>query len=170
MAIQNIKKEVIENFILNNFHLVDDMVFNNEGFLVKFGKNKQGYLQKNLPIAEKTYVKLGKHRIVYCLANGVLSEDLEIDHIDCDKLNNHPSNLRLVSRSHNMANIKKTDKPCSTQYKGVTFDKCNNSYKAYIRVNNKNKTIGYFHNIDSAARAYDDMARKVFGIYARTNF
>ena len=40
-------------------------------------------------------------RIVYLKFNGPLNENLVINHIDENKLNNHPSNLELVSNQQN---------------------------------------------------------------------
>lgn len=45
------------------------------------------------------------HRLVYEAFNGEIPDGLEIDHIDRNKHNNNPDNLRLVTRSENMTNI-----------------------------------------------------------------
>lgn len=45
------------------------------------------------------------HRLVYEAFKGEIPEDLEIDHIDRNKHNNNPDNLRLVTRTENMRNI-----------------------------------------------------------------
>ena len=49
------------------------------------------------------------HRLVYETFNGEIPEGLEIDHIDRNKHNNKPENLRLVTRSENMANRTRSD-------------------------------------------------------------
>ena len=49
------------------------------------------------------------HRLVYEAFKGEVPEDLEIDHIDRNKHNNNPDNLRLVTRAENMNNIKLSD-------------------------------------------------------------
>ena len=44
------------------------------------------------------------HRLVYVLSRGYDPAPLEIDHIDRDSRNNHPDNLRVVTRSQNQRN------------------------------------------------------------------
>lgn len=44
------------------------------------------------------------HRLVYEAFKGEIPEEFEIDHIDRNKHNNNPDNLRLVTRSENMSN------------------------------------------------------------------
>ena len=46
------------------------------------------------------------HRIVYCLLNGSIPDDLEVDHKDGNRLNNSPCNLRLVTSKLNARNSK----------------------------------------------------------------
>lgn len=41
------------------------------------------------------------HRIIYARFNGMLKEGLEINHIDGNKANNHPSNLEQISVKEN---------------------------------------------------------------------
>lgn len=44
------------------------------------------------------------HRLVYEAFKGEIPEELEIDHIDRNKHNNNPDNLRLVTRAENLSN------------------------------------------------------------------
>lgn len=44
------------------------------------------------------------HRLVYEAFKGEIPEGLEIDHIDGNKHNNNPDNLRVVTRKENMCN------------------------------------------------------------------
>ena len=54
-------------------------------------------------------------------------------------------------------------------YKGCYFDKIHNKWKASIRHNGKNKTLGYFDNEKDAARCYNETAENEFGEFAKLN-
>lgn len=58
----------------------------------------------------------------------------------------------------------------SSGYRGITWDKINNKWRAEITKNYKCYKLGRFSCIKKAAKAYDIMAKKLFGDYARLNF
>lgn len=76
-----------------------------QGQTVAASPNTRGYLQISVD-----GVSMVLHRVIFTLANGRFTE-LEVDHIDRDRRNNHPDNLREVTRSQNMANtgVRKTN-------------------------------------------------------------
>ena len=78
---------------------------------------------------------------------------LMIDHIDMDKLNNSASNLRYVTNRENQHNTLKNKINSTSKYKGVTYDKIRNKYKASItcKITFKNLTLGRFKTEDEAA-------------------
>lgn len=87
-----------------------------------------------------------------------------IDHINCDRLDNRKSNLRIVSTSQNAQNsIKKTD-----EYVGISFDKLSNNWRCRIRINGTQKSIS-FKNKEHAAYWYDTLALEHYGLNARIN-
>ena len=92
-----------------------------------------------------------------------------VDHIDGDRKNNNLSNLRWATAEENQRNRLK-QKNTSSIYKGVTYSKKNKKWEARIRINGKNKFIGYFKNEEDAGRAYDEKALQLFGDYAKLNF
>lgn len=92
-----------------------------------------------------------------------------VDHIDGDGLNCQRHNLRMASRKNNNRNRRKTDRPCSTEFKGVDRRK-NGSYRAQISTDGKRKFLGYFADPQDAARAYDAAALQHFGEFACLNF
>jgi hypothetical protein len=61
------------------------------------GTGNRGY-QRLMINGQEHYV----HRVVWALANDADPRDLDIDHVNGDPRNNHPSNLRLATRSENL--------------------------------------------------------------------
>lgn len=87
------------------------------------------------------------------------------DHINRDGLDNRRCNLRLVNKSQNNANgVKKSGK-----YKGVTFIKKLDKWRAQIMKNYKQIHIGCFDTEIEAAKAYNEKATELFGEYALLN-
>jgi len=94
---------------------------------------------------------------------------LHIDHIDNDQSNNRRSNLRLATRQQNQGNSKKqTD--CSSEFKGVHWNKPSRKWQAKIYQNGRQKYLGLYINEAEAARAYNTAATEHFGEYAKLNF
>jgi hypothetical protein len=57
------------------------------------------------------------HRLVYEAFKGEIPEGLEIDHIDRNKHNNSPDNLRLVTRSENLRNTDRKGTKLTEEHK-----------------------------------------------------
>ena len=83
----------------------------------------------------------------------------DMDHIDGARTNNAWHNLRVVTRSENMQNAKRSALNTSG-VTGVTFDKVNDKWQAQITVNYKNIKIGRFNSIDDAIAARRDAETK----------
>jgi hypothetical protein len=88
------------------------------------------------------------HRVVWFLAYGSWPE-MSIDHIDGDKKNNHPDNLRLVSHSENCKGYNKPSQGTTSKYRGVSYDKEKGKYQASARPIH----IGYYETEEEAAIA-----------------
>jgi hypothetical protein len=93
-----------------------------------------------------------------------------VDHRYGNGLDNRKVNLRIVTRTQNQYNRRKTAKKTSSKYKGVHFKKVINRYSAEICCNGKRTHLGYFDNEIDAAKAYDKAAKELHGEFARLNF
>jgi hypothetical protein len=93
-----------------------------------------------------------------------------VDHINHNGLDNRKANLRIVTMEQNCWNKRKQSNNCSSKYKGVTWLKGYGKWQSRIIHKGERIFIGYFDDEQSAAKAYDDKARKLFGEYATLNF
>jgi hypothetical protein len=93
----------------------------------------------------------------------------EIDHKDCNPLNNSFDNLRESSHAENCRNTK-IRRHNTTGAKGVFIDKRQNlkKWRVRIAVNNKVINIGRFYTLDEARAAYIQAAKRYHGEFART--
>lgn len=92
-----------------------------------------------------------------------------VDHVNGNTLDNTRGNLREATyRQNSMNRGMRSD--CKTGYKGVILVSSRRQYRARIQVGDKRIHSGYYPTAIEAARAYDAMARKYFGEWARLNF
>ena len=95
--------------------------------------------------------------------------DLEVDHINHNRLDNRSCNLRLASRKENCANTRPRVNSRS-MYKGVSFCKQTKKWRASITDGKNQYTIGRYSSQEEAARAYDKEAKRFQGEFAFLNF
>lgn len=132
-------------------------------------------LKKYTCYAQRMVYKAELTKKVYCIRMhreimGLKPGDKrQVDHIDDNGLNNQRHNLRICSDQENKFNKRKLGKAVSI-FKGVTYStgrrKC---WRSRIKINKKEKHLGYFHNEHDAARAYNAAAIKYFKEFARLN-
>lgn len=119
---------------------------------------------KSTEYARATMKSIRMHRLIMGAKPGE-----EIDHRNGDGLDNRRCNLRFCMRSQNVCNTsKRKDSP--NQYKGVHQVRSSRKWIARIQVNGKRLHSMSCQNELQAAFAYDDLARKYFGQFARLNF
>jgi hypothetical protein len=109
--------------------------------------DSKGYL--GVTIDGKLY---RSHRIIWKYHNG-FDNLTEIDHIDNDRLNNRIENLREANRYQNNYNVKK-HKDNSTGFKGVSYFKSTDKYRAQIKFQKKYFHLGYYNTPEQAYDAY----------------
>ncbi len=113
-----------------------------------------------------------------CNEKILTKESLSIEHKNSWVTNKNPLksflNLKNVTFSHLMCNLKasKVSEIPASGYKGVrrmTDRKRTKKFKAVIRIEGKEKSLGYFSTAEEAAKKYDKEAKKHYGLTAITN-
>lgn len=106
------------------------------------------------------------HRVIWLLVTGEDPVDLEIDHINCDKLDNRFSNLRLATHSDNGQNTKKRRNNTSG-VKGVSYHRATRRWRAYTSVNSREVHLGYFDCIQDARIAVENKRKELHKVFHR---
>lgn len=106
------------------------------------------------------------HRVIAeCLTGAVIEPGMVIDHIDGNRSNNSPGNLRLVRPADNVRNMTRTPRHNrSSGLIGVSYYRRTGRWMAYIVVNNKQRHLGYFATRDEARNAYLAAKKEYHGI------
>lgn len=100
------------------------------------------------------------HRVVAQAFLPDFREDLEVDHKDGNKIDNRPSELRMRTRKGNSRGHQNARVGVSSKYRGVSWFKGRGCWQGFIRVNRKQKWLGYFTEEIEAAEAYNKAAIK----------
>ncbi len=86
---------------------------------------------------------------------GAIDPNAQVDHINHDTLDNRRENLRIVTDRQNKSNLKgKGEGKFSSIYTGVYFCKKTSKWRARVKIQGKNKHLGYFATELAAAEAY----------------
>jgi hypothetical protein len=99
------------------------------------------------------------HRLIYMYHKGEITDGLQIDHIDRNKLNNNIENLRLVTHQENQWN---------RGAKGYDLHKPSNKFQARIKLNGQKISLGYFDTEKEANCAYLKAKKELHIIKERT--
>lgn len=92
------------------------------------------------------------------------------DHANCNSLDNRRSNLRVSTRSQNAHNQpKKQSASCTSQFKGVCYNKSLDKWEVEIRCSGKRHRLGYYDSETKAALAYNEKAIELLGEFAHLN-
>lgn len=90
------------------------------------------------------------HRLIWIYHYGDIASNMQIDHINGNRIDNRIENLRVVNNQQNSFNSHNT--------KGYSIK--NGKYQAEIKINGKSKYLGLFSNEIDARNAYLDAKRK----------
>ena len=92
--------------------------------------------------------------------------DKVVDHINHDKQDNRKANLRICTRAENNKNhiLSKSNTSGIT---GVCWSNAKNKYRAYICINGKQKSLGYYSDIGKAVEARKQAEAKYYKEFAQ---
>lgn len=142
-------------------------------------------MQYNWHLCGRGYAHRSKNDVGYYMAIELMNppKGLFVDHIDRNRLNNQRGNLRILTSQKNAMN-RTPCKNATSAYKGVSLYKKITKYttkqnikkesttygwRACIRHDRKNISLGCFKTEREAALAYNEAAEKYFGEYANLN-
>lgn len=127
--------------------------------------------------SELMYARAWHNRMLFLMHRLILgaAPDDQVDHWNGNGLDNQRHNLRIASYSQQRANQGKqrnrlTNRPSTSQYKGVCWDKSRSKWIASLGVRTNRRQLGRFASEEDAARAYDAAAVEEWGQFARLNF
>jgi hypothetical protein len=120
--------------------------------------NSNGYLQTT--INGKNY---RTHRLIFLMFYGWFPKC--IDHKDNNPLNNKIDNLRPATIAENNWN-RGINKNNTSGIKGVSWSKARNKWVVYIKINNKQKNIGGFDDLELAELVVTIAREKYHGAFA----
>jgi hypothetical protein len=122
--------------------------------------SSHGYVK--IIVSKRTY---SAQRLAWLYMNGEWPKG-EIDHKDNNRTNNSWDNLREATKSQNQSNaaVRKDNK---SGFKGVTWDRRSNKWRAAIRFNKKRFSLGGYDTAEEAYAAYCAAATKYHGEFAR---
>lgn len=119
--------------------------------------DKQGYVS-----LEYRGRSLQGHRVVWLLTHREWPAGW-LDHVNGQRTDNRPENLRVASNAENQQNRHRV--AGAVPFKGVVLHPCGR-----FQVTCGRKYVGLFATAQEAARAYDAAALATFGTFARLNF
>lgn len=105
------------------------------------------------------------HRVIWLMATGEWPP-YDIDHKDLDRSNNRLSNLRPATRTQNRLNTRRPEANTSG-FKGVCWDARRSVWRARIKLERREITLGSFASAEVAAAAYARAAELLAGEFAR---
>jgi hypothetical protein len=119
--------------------------------------NGTGY--RRIGIGGRYYTE---HALVFLMFHGHVPK--EIDHINGNRADNRIENLRSVTRSQNQYN--KRQQRNASGYRGVTWHKKTGKWAVRVGLNNKNKSLGYYDDLELAALVAEEGRSLHYGQFA----
>jgi hypothetical protein len=103
-----------------------------------------------------------EHRLIWEMLKGPIPAKMQVDHIDGNRSNNSISNLRILTQAENRRNNHYKTPP-NGRIVGISWNKRDKRWHAYIDIGGKHQFLGQFVNIEEA-KACRRIAEKQYGI------
>ncbi len=133
-----------------------------KGYVVNVGDEARGLLGGYLRVMidQKVYLV---HRVLYKMRTG--DEPAMLDHVDGNRLNNRPENLRPTAYPSNGFN-RTVQKNSGSGFKNVSFYPRTGKWYARVRVGKKSYYSPTFERIEDAVAAAAELRAKHHGEFA----
>lgn len=107
------------------------------------------------------------HRIIYYMHYGY-DPGTHLDHINCDRRDNRPENLRPATDQQNAGNVLRMYAHNTSGFRGVSLNSGSKKWHAQIKIFGKQTYLGRYDTPEEAAAAYSKAAKQHFAQFART--
>lgn len=123
-----------------------------KSWTLSFAGKNAGYKDRYY-IVEVATVKYRAHKIIYAIHNNTCDfKNKSIDHIDGNRYNNDPNNLRLLETWENLQNRKNKSK---NKNGTSNIYKKGNKFYCMFNINKKRYYLGMYSSIEEAVQARD---------------
>jgi hypothetical protein len=102
------------------------------------------------------------HRISLEIAGVELVPGMDVDHICRVRRCVNPAHLRQATRKQNMENLAKLPAHNTSGYRGVTWSKRDNRWRAYVQHNKRRTELGLFPTAAEAGEAARQTRLRIF--------
>jgi hypothetical protein len=123
------------------------------------GCNDQGYIK--IKINGKLY---SAHRLIFVMFHGYMPS--VIDHVDGIRHNNKIKNLREATVQENCWN-RSVESNTFSNVKGISWHKDSNKWQAKLTIDGKQKTLGYFQDLEEAKKVIKQHRSSIHGNFAK---
>jgi hypothetical protein len=121
--------------------------------------NKRVYFSYITPRPEHKIMYLHRE-IMHC------TPDMQVDHVAYDYMDLQKSSMRICSNAENGRN-RRINKDSVSGYRGVTWSKRLEKWKATVVLDGKQIHLGYYNTASEAHAVYCAKAKKLFGDFFR---
>ena len=124
------------------------------------------YLERYAGTGRNDKKNIRFHREFMGLESG---DERVVDHWNGNSLDNQFSNLKIKTNQQNIINRTRLNKNNTSGFRGVSWNKMTKKWHAYIMIDRKRETIGYYTEKIDADANFRKRAKELFGEYYNSN-